>query len=240
VVESPEYESLPVEEDIEEQKATQDEDDDGISLRNSKIRTRYHLLRALVWYFEQYRTEQMPVLMLADGSPAVEYSFRVPTGIELSDGTDLIYCGHFDSIVQFNDELLVRDIKTTKSITRQWAAGFDLSHQMTGYIFGGKVGLERQVTGAVIDAIALQVGGCKYSRFFTHRSNSQLGEFIQLLGYVGEQAERYALSGYYPLNTSACMFCEFKSVCSQTPELRQGYLNYNFERKAPWNPLRSR
>jgi hypothetical protein len=234
------YSQLPVEEDIEEQKASTDEDDDGINLRNSKVRTRYHLMRALVWYFEQYRQEAMPVVILPNGKPAVEYSFRVPTGVHLSDGTELIYSGHFDALVEFNHQILVRDIKTTKSITRQWSAGFDLSHQMTGYILGGTIGLERPVAGACIDAVCLQIGGVKFSRSFTYRSKTQLAEFIQLLGYVSDQVERFTAEDYWPMNTSACMFCEFKPHCSQPPELRSGYLNYQFERKEAWNPLKSR
>lgn len=234
------YEQLPVDEDIEQKKASQDDDDDGIDLRNSKIRTRYYLWRALVWYFEQYRNDPMEVLILPSGKPAVEYSFRVGVGRQLSDGTDLILAGHIDRLVTFNKQVFVSDVKTTKSISRQYFAGFDLSHQMTGYTLGGKIALSQPVSGVVIDAMALQVGGVQYARHFTNRTDSQLDEYIDLLAYVGAQAEMWAMSDYYPMNTSACLFCEFKSVCSQPPELRAGYLNYLFERKEAWNPLKSR
>jgi len=180
------------------------------------------------------------VVQLADGRPAVEYSFRVGVGRTLSDGTEILLAGHLDKLVSFNGQTFVSDVKTTKSISRQYFAMFDLSHQMTGYTLGGKLAFSQPVAGVVIDAIALQVGGVQFARAFTMRTESQLQEYIDLLSYVGSLAERFYFENYYPLNTAACMFCEFKEVCRQPPELRHGYLNYLFERKEAWNPLKSR
>lgn len=233
---------LPVDEQIRQmrQEEAEDEESDGFELRNSKIRTRYHLFRALVWYFEQYRNDPFKVVQLADGSPAVEHSFRVPIGLDLSDGTPLLLAGHFDKLIEFNNERFVTDVKTTKSITRSYRKSFDLSHQMTGYALGGKIGGSIPVRGVWIDAIQLQVGGVKFARFPTHRSESQLLEYIQLLKYVADQAEMWAQNNYYPLNTSACMFCKFQEVCSKPPEHRQAYLRTYFEQRPAWNPLRNR
>lgn len=233
------YSLLPTTEDIAALKEAEDEDE-GSSLRNSKVRTRYHLWRALVWYFEQYRHDPMEVVILADGTPAVEHSFRVAVGKALSDGTEILLAGHLDKLVRFNGALYVSDLKTTKSISRLYFSMFDLSHQMTGYTLGGKLAFAEPVTGVVIDAIELQIGGVKFSRGFTTRTESQLNEYRDLLGYVGSLAERYYHEDYYPLNTAACMFCEFKDICRQPPELRRGYLNFLFEQKEAWNPLKSR
>lgn len=235
------YSRLPTHEDIEEQKGeAEDDEDEGGSLRNAKVRTRYHLWRALVWYFEQYRNDPVEVVQLAEGKPAVEYSFRVGVGKTLSDGTEILLAGHLDKLVRFNGSLFVSDVKTTKSISRYFFAAFDLSHQMTGYTLGGKLAFEEPVQGVMIDAIALQVGGAKFSRGFTNRTESQLKEYVDLLGYVGRMAEYYYHNNYYPLNTAACMFCEFKEVCRQPPELRHGYLNFLFKQDEAWNPLKSR
>lgn len=236
------YSMLPTPEDIAEQKEATDEDeaDSGVGLRNAKVRTRYHLWRALVWYFETYRNDPMEVVQLPSGKPAVEYSFRVGVGKSLSDGTEILLAGHLDKLVRFNNQLYVSDVKTTKSVSRQYFSGFDLSHQMTGYTLGGKLAFQEPVVGVVIDAIELQIGGVKFSRGFTNRTESQLKEYRDLLGYVGSMAERYYFEDYYPLNTAACMFCEFKDICRQPPELRHGYLNAWFERAEAWNPLKSR
>jgi hypothetical protein len=233
---------LPTEHDINElkQEDADDEESDGFNLRNSKIRTRYHLFRALVWYFEQYRQDHLIVQILQSGSAAVEHSFRVPVGKSLSDGTPLLLSGHYDKIVEFNGELFVSDVKTTKALTHSWRAGFDLSHQMTGYIAGGKIALHKPVKGAWIDALQLQVGGVKFSRFTTTRSESQLQEFLADLEYYARLAETWYLDQHYPLNTSACFLCIYKDVCRQPPEFRQAYLQTYYEQKPAWNPLKSR
>jgi len=230
---------LPVEADILEMKAADAEDPeaDGIDLRNSKIRTRYHLCRALVWYFDNYRQDALRVVSLSDGTAAVEHSFRVPIGEHLSDGTPLLLSGHYDKLVDFNDQLFITDVKSTKSITAQWKQGWDLSHQMTGYTLGGKIGLERPVQGVFIDAVCLQVGGVQFGRFVTARSESQLREYVRLLKYTADQAEMWFTTGYYPQNTAACMFCQFKEVCRQPPEFRAGTLRTHFKQAVAWNPL---
>lgn len=234
-------ESLPTDEDVAVMKESMDEEDDGIDLRNSKVRTRYHLFRALVWYFEHYRYDQMPVVILAEGTPAVEHSFRVPIGRKLADGAELLLSGHFDRLVSFNEDTFVTDTKSTKAISRQWRDTFKLSHQMTGYTIGGQVGGATPVKGVCIDGVALQVGGVKFDRFFVHRTKSQLAEYLDTLQYVAEQAMMWFETGFYPLNApGACFFCQYKDICAQPPEVRQGYLNYYFERRPAWNPLETR
>jgi hypothetical protein len=57
---------------------------------------------------------------------------------------------------------------------------------------------------------------------------------------VAEQAERAYDLNFYPMNTSACYFCEFKQICKQAPEFRDRYINLYYERKPGWNPLQNR
>lgn len=238
----PEFARLPTEDQFQDAKASaeEDEEDDGVTTRNARVRTRYHLLRALVWYFEHYKHDPLEVVTLSNGLPAVELSFRAPVGFALSNGTEVILSGHLDKLVQFNEQLFVSDIKTTKSITHSWRRSFDLSHQMSGYTLGGNIALERPVSGVVIDGIALQVGGVKFARHFTYRTSSQLGEYLHNLKLLTEAFERYAAENYYPMNTSFCMFCSYKEVCQQPPEMRAGYLNHLFRKGETWNPLKNR
>ena len=110
--------TLPTDDAIEELAADHNaEEDDGITLRNSKIRTRYYLVRALVWYLEHYKNDPCETVILPSGKPAVELSFRVPLPIEVG-GVSLLLCGHIDRAVRFNDYLYVSDYKTTKSLTQ--------------------------------------------------------------------------------------------------------------------------
>lgn len=240
----PLYVQLPTEDEVQDAKviAAEDEENDGVDLRNSRVRTRYYLWRTLVWYFEHYRLDPMEVVTRSDGQPAVELSFCVPVGFALSDGTEVLLAGHLDKVVRFNDQLYVSDIKTTKSITTAWRQEFDLSHQMSGYTFGGRVALEEPVHGVVIDGICLQVGAVKFARHFTQRSDGQLGEYIRDLRLLTDEYEHYAAEQYWPMRQSYCRFCEFSLVCRQPPEMRGGYLRQFFkqDKASAWNPLRPR
>lgn len=242
VLHDPLFSRLPTgdELEIEKQQVAEDEDDDGSDLKQSKVRTRFHLLRALFWYFEHYASDPLPVVALADGSPAVELSFRVPTGLKIA-GEDVIYCGHMDRTVNYAGSILPVDVKTTsKSLGSQYFQLYHTAHQMSGYAFAASILFERPIGGVMIDGISLLVGGVKFARAPTYRSKSQLGEFVQQLGDYVEDAERYHDEGYYPMNTTSCRFCEFQGICSKPPEVRALYLSQKFRREPSWNPLQNR
>jgi RecB family exonuclease len=245
---SPAAETLPTDEALAEEPA--DADDDGISTRTAKTRTRYYLARTIVWYLEHYKNDALQTLVLPSGQPAVETSFRIPIGIEVGGGsgsggnaTEMLLCGHIDRVVLLNDQAYVVDYKTTKSLSRQFFEMFDLSHQMTGYTLAGKVIFQREVKGAWIDGIALLQGSIKLARHLTNRTAGQLTEYRQLLQHVAQQATLFA-SRYaeqdYPMNTASCYFCDYKTCCRQPPEFRQRYIDQAFERKPGWNPLQNR
>lgn len=244
ILRDPLFDHLPTGADIDAEKeavAEADDDDGGeANLKQSKVRTRFHLMRALVWYFDHYASDPLRVVQLADGRPAVELSFRVPTGLHIG-GEEIIYCGHVDRLVHYADSVVVVDVKTTsKSLGSAYFDLFHISHQMTGYVYAGRLALDRPVSGAMIDGVSLLVGGVKFGRAPTHRSKSQLSEFLQQLGHYTEQAEVYAEDGYYPLNTTSCRFCEFQKICSKSPEVRDLYLHQMYERQPSWNPLQNR
>jgi len=239
LVEQPAFKALPTDEEIDELKAKTDDEDDGITLRNSKIRTRYHLMRSVIWYLEHYIDDPLHTLIMPSGKPAVELSFRIPLPVQVG-GHEMILCGHIDRAVEFEGGLWASDYKTTKSLTRQFFDMFDLSHQMTGYTVAGNVILEKPISGVWIDGIALQVGGVKLARAPTKRSPGQVKEYFELLTDVGERAERAYDIGHYPMNTASCYFCDFKDVCKQAPEFRERYINMWYDRKPGWNPLRNR
>lgn len=232
--------TLPIDDDIEEKTASHDPDeDDGIDLRNSKIRTRYYLFRALIWYLENYRNDPCKTIILPSGIPAVELSFRVPLQIDVL-GQNLLLCGHIDRGVEFNGYLYAGDYKTTKSITKQWQQMFELSHQMTGYNVAGNVIFDQPTKGCMIDGVALQVGAVKFGRSFTTRTSGQVGEYFDLLRYVRDKAILHAETQSYPMNTASCYFCEFKDICSQPPEFREQYIKQHYSSRPGWNPLENR
>lgn len=239
LINDPAFAKLPTDDDIADLKENTDEDDDGVTLRNSRIRTRYHLVRSVVWYLEHYEQDPLHTLIMPTGKPAVELSFRIPLPVKVG-GQDMLLCGHLDRAVEFEGSYFASDYKTTKSLTRQFFDMFDLSHQMTGYTVAGNIILDKPISGVWIDGIALQVGGVKLARAPTKRSPGQVKEYFELLGDVAERAERAHDLGHYPMNTASCYFCEFKEICKQPPEYRDRYINMWYEKKPGWNPLRNR
>jgi hypothetical protein len=231
--------TLPTDGDVAADAAEADADDDGITQRNSKVRTRYYLFRAIVWYLEHYADDPAATIILPSGKPAVELSFRLPLELQGVDHPILL-CGHIDRGVEFNGALYVADYKTTKSVTRQFFDTFLLSHQLTGYTIAGSAIFDRPVRGALVDGIALQVGGVKLGRAPTQRTPGQVKEYFRTLTLAATTAQRCHDDDFYPMNTSACYFCDFKSICSQPPEVRERYLSQHFERKRGWNPLENR
>lgn len=239
LISQPAFAELPTDEENEHAASAADEDDDGIAARNSKVRTRYHLARAVVWYLEHYADDPVSTIILPTGRPAVELSFRLPVPVQVA-GADMLLCGHIDRAVDFQDSYWSADYKTTKSLTRQFFDTFELSHQMTGYTVAGNSILDKPVRGALIDGVALQVGAVKLARGFTTRTSGQIKEYFQLLTDVAERAERCYDTSWYPMNTSACYFCEFKELCKQAPEWRDRYIDLHYDRKPGWNPLANR
>lgn len=236
-------EAIPVEDDIEEAEALFQSDDsdipdDGIDLRNSKIRTRYHLFRALIWYTEHYEDDAFETLVVFE-RPAVEVSFRVEVPVTV-DSNPVILCGHIDRGVKFNGLNYVTDYKTTKGLSRQFFSSFELSHQFTGYTYAGQIVFDQPVRGAFIDGIALQVGGVKFGRSPTNRTDSQFQEYFRTFQMATDLAAECAETGFYPMNTQSCYFCKMKEVCSQPPEFQRAHLKEHFYQAPSWNPLENR
>ncbi len=143
-------------------------------------KTREQLIRTLVWYFAHYENDPCKTLILKNGKPAVELSFRFEIG------NDLMLAGHLDHIVQFGDdpsELYVQDHKTTKSTVTGASAsyffkGFNPDNQMTLYSTASAVAFSTPVKGVIIDAAQIAIGFSAFGRAFTHRSKAGLEEFL--------------------------------------------------------------
>lgn len=240
LLDDPSTARLPVDDDIIRLADAHDPDeDDGINLRNSKIRTRYYLFRAVIWYLEHYKDDPCETLILPSGVPAVELSFRLPLQIDVL-GTPFLLCGHLDRGVVFQDRIYDADYKTTKSLTRQWFDMWELSHQMTGYNVAGTSIFDQPAAGILIDGIALQVGQVKFARGTMQRTQGQVEEYFDLLRYVVDKAVLHAEKNSYPMNTASCYFCDFKEVCRQPPEYRGRYITQHYTRRPGWNPLENR
>jgi hypothetical protein len=232
--------------------------------RAGKYKNRETIVGLVVDYLDHFSDDPAETFILADGTPAVELSFR----FELDWGPDweppyesdtpevgmeytkqpYLLSGHLDRVVNFNDDLYVMDRKTSLSTLsgyyfNQWSP----SNQMTLYTLAGKIMLNSPIKGVIIDAaqVLLEKPNA-FQRGFTYRTNDQLDEWRVDLRFWLHNAEAYATTGYWPQNDTSCdKFggCKFREVCSRSPQVREQYLKSSFDKLEPderWNPLKAR
>lgn len=224
------------------------------------------LLFMVVSYLDEYRNDPCKTLILDNGKPAVELSFRFeldwgPQSVtkqsfvqgQPSFCSDVIaqpylLCGHLDRVVTFNDDLFILDHKTTTTTPSDYYfAGYSPNNQMTLYAFAGQVVLGTSIAGVIVEAaqITLQEPN-KFVRRPTYRPADLFDEWLADLEYHLNAAEAYAAADHWPMNDTACGNyggCRFREICSKSPAVRDRFLQANFIKlpeEERWNPLRSR
>lgn len=213
------------------------------------------LLGLVVDYVDRFRNDPTPTYIKADGSPAVELSFRFE--LEFGPGTSgpsgtyaqpYLLCGHLDRVVTMADSLMIMDRKTTTTtLGPYYFAQYEPNNQMTLYTLAGRIVLDAPIRGVIIDAAQIKLEQPNdFQRSFTYRTDDQLTEWLGDLRSLLTVAEAYATTGHWPMNDTACdKFggCRFRGICSKSPSVRDRFLAADFT-KLPederWNPLKSR
>lgn len=217
-------------------------------ISDEPTKTRETLIRAVIWYLDQFEDDPLETMILKDNKPAVELTFHYDSGLVSSLTSEpYLLCGHLDRVVNWNLSPWIVDRKTTKTSltgnsTEKFFAKFSPDDQMSGYYFGGTLIFEQPIKGIIIDAGQTAVTFTKFQRGFTTRSKSQLDEWFTDLTYMFHQAEYYAKENYYPMNDKSCNNfggCPFRPICSEPPEMRQELLD-KFYTKRVWDPLVTR
>jgi hypothetical protein len=206
------------------------------SMDNNK--TRETLIRSIIWYIDEFAEDNLVTVILPDGTAAAEYSFTYPVD------DDILLCGHLDRLALYGEEPYVADNKTTGgAITSYFFDQFSPDTQMSLYTFVGKGIFKLPVKGVVIDAAQILVGGTRYSRGFTFRTEEQLTEWYDGIMTLIESANRAVRENHFPMNPGSCGNyggCEFRGVCSKSPKQRDLFLRADFTRQPRWNPLERR
>jgi hypothetical protein len=218
-------------------------------LSDHHSKNRETLIRSIIWYLDQFKDDPASTLILANGKPAVELSFRMemewgpsPDGFHEWRKGDPQYllCGHLDRVVEFGGQKYVMDRKTTgSSPTPHYFDGFAPDNQMSIYTLAARVQFSTPVAGVIIDAAQIAVGFTRFQRGFTYRTEAQLEEWLADFRFWTAQAEGFAEANHWPMNDKSCgMYggCTFRKICSKSPEVRERFLESDFERR-PWNPL---
>lgn len=217
------------------------------------------LLFMVVSYLDEYRNDPCKTLILDNGKPAVELSFRFELdwgpfcdiGRADIEGREkeqpYLLCGHLDRVVTFNDDIYVMDRKTTTSTPGDYYFDqFEPNNQMTLYTLASQVIFQSPIKGVIIDAAQIAIDFSRFTRGFTYRTPEQISEWMNDLKFWFAKAEDYAAEGYWPMNDTACGNyggCRFRKICSKSPQVREQFLKSNFTKQEPherWNPLKSR
>jgi hypothetical protein len=221
------------------------------------------LLHLVIAYLDEYHDDACKTLILDNGFPAVELSFRFqldwgPSASKEPVDNDeetiwpspqpYLLCGHLDRVVNFADSLFVLDHKTaTNTPTDYYFAQFSPNNQMTLYSFAGKVVLDAPIAGVIIEAAQVTIDKpMKFERRPTYRSDEVIDEWLDDLEYHLANAEAFAQANYWPMNDTACGNyggCRFREVCSRPKAVREKFLKSDFTQLPEgerWNPLKSR
>lgn len=223
-----------------------------------KYKNRSFLIRSVIRYLDKYKDDPAKTLILQNGKPAVEVSFRfeldygplqeyIPEDINsppYKAGLPYVLCGHLDRVVDFNGEIFVMDHKTTTSTpTNYYWNQFEPNNQMTLYTLAGKIIFQTNIKGVIIDAGQILIDDTRFTRGTTYRTPDQLEEWLQDLSAWLLKAEEYAKNGYWPMNDTACDKyggCKFREICSKSPSVREKFLKSDFVQEPIWNPLKTR
>ena len=208
-------------------------------------KNRYTLVRSVIWYLEHFSMDPAKTLILENGKPAVELSFRFDAG----EGR--LLCGHLDRVVEYNGAKFVMDRKTSGStISSYYFDKYAPDNQMSLYTLAGQMILQSPVAGVVIDAVQIAVNFSRFERGMTYRSAEQLEEWLHdfhvwadRANMDGEGAFQHEApeeqERYFIQNDKSCHVyggCQFRDICSSSPRVRQTFLESNYERRE-WNPL---
>lgn len=201
-------------------------------------KTRANLIRTIIWYSEQFADDPCVTVILSNGKPAVEYSFR----LEADNG--IMLSGHMDRLVDYGGAVYVQDQKTTGStITPRYFEQWSPDTQMSLYTFAGKAIFGIPVKGVIIDAAQIAVGFSRFERGFTFRDDPQLNEWYDSAMAHIERARKATREQHFPMTTTSCNNyggCQFRHVCSKSPEVRDRFLEADFVRGERWDPLSPR
>jgi hypothetical protein len=206
-------------------------------------RTRFTLLRTVIWYIDRFKSDPLKVMILLDEKPAVELSFRIAAPLISPDGVPYILCGHIDKVDAEELEVLVHDYKTTiYTLDGKFFRKFSPNWQISNYIFAGSVMLPRPPKGAIIDAAQIAKGFSRFLRGKVDRTPRQMREWLDNTLHWIKLAEGFAEKDYWPMNEFSCHVyggCHFREICSMDPATRELFLKSNFKRER-WNPLENR
>jgi len=210
---------------------------------DDKNKNRFTLIRTLVWYLDQFENDPFQTVILANGKPAVELSFRLETTYTAPTGETYLLCGHLDRMATLNDITYILDIKTTKNtISEDFFEKFTPDNQFSTYMLAAKIVYSLPIQALIVDAAQVAVTFSRFQRGQVARTTAQLEEWYRDLGWYLKSAETFALARYWPMNDKSCNSyggCPFRGICNKSHKDRDAWLKADYKRRQ-WDPLQIR
>ncbi len=200
---------------------------------------------ALIAYFDHWNpeTDHLQPYIFND-KPAVEFTFAVPIPdvYHPETGEPMLYVGRFDMLAQlttggYKGGLFVDDEKTSTSLGQSWASQWDISPQMTGYVWAAKqYGLP--VLGAMVRGIGILKNEIKLADKLTMRSQWQIDAWLAALQRtVREMIVCWQNDEWPQVFNAACNLyggCPNRLLCSHSDP--EAWMQGNY-RTHVWDPL---
>jgi hypothetical protein len=203
------------------------------------IKNRTSLIRTIIWYLDHYgANESLELIVLPDGTPALELQFEFDSGYVAPTGERIMFCGRLDKVVRatFDGHAYIKDIKTTKyELSAHYFAQFAPDTQMSLYPIAGKVCFDFDVAGVIVDGVQIGVGFSRFKRAKIEKPDEVLEEWLVDSHFWLAQMSRSAIEDHWPQNDKACGLyggCDFRSVCAMRPKARETWLMAGWEQVA--------
>lgn len=215
-------------------------------ISDHETKNRKTLLRTLLNYLDNYNdeVERLQTVILPDGTPAVELSFRFNTNYETPTGVPYKICGHIDRLADKDGRYFVCDYKTTSQpLNEQYWDQYSPNNQLSLYYYAGQIIFERRISGLIIEAARITKDSAEFERRQIDRSEAQLEEWYKDLGYWLAMAELFSKSNYWPKNEKSCkkgyLTCEYINICNKCPNVRANWMKSGYAKRV-WDPMQNR
>lgn len=205
------------------------------------VKTCEAMIGALYYYFlEAFPIETDPLKphVLAGGTPALEFSFSIPTQVLHPETHDpLLFTGRCDMIGMYQDALLaIEDDKTTKQLGQSWAKQWRLRGQFLGYTYAAWEH-DLPVELCVIRGISILKHGYghmevleTFPKWQVHRWWEQVQKKLQRAVDCYKRGDWSYSYGEACSSYGGCQFLPMELAVDPTSQ-------YSFYQRRDWNPL---
>lgn len=203
-------------------------------LPTSPVKNRVTLLRAVVWYTEDFfESKRVCPFEFPDGTPGVELSFELPLPWKAQTGERYWLRGRLDGLAQFSNEVYIRERKTTKgSLSKNYWAGFTPHVGVDTYdLVGSLLFPDLELRGVLVEAIQVGVTFTRTAFQTLYRNEDQRAEHLEQIEWWVRLAESYADKAHWPMNKTSCRMCDFRKICALERGKREQFLRADFTQR---------